>query len=126
MLGRSYEIEGEVIKGKSRGKILGFPTANIETENEIIPQGVFITQTRIGSKIFPSMSHIGKHPTFNQHDLNIESHLIDFEGNLYGKRIGINFLKKIRDEIKFSSAEELTGQLEKDLETTQSYFRTNS
>lgn len=126
LLGRSYEIEGEVIKGKSRGKVLGFPTANIETENEIIPQGVFITQTRIGSKIFPSMSHIGKQPTFNQRDINIESHIIDFEGDLYGKRIGINFLQKIRDEIKFSTPDKLTGQLEKDLETTQSYFRTKS
>ena len=124
LLGRSYEIDGEVIKGKSRGKILGFPTANIETENDIIPQGVFITQTRIGSKIYQSMSNIGKQPTFNQHDLNIESHIIDFEGDLYGKRIGIYFLQKIRDEIKFSSPDELTGQLEKDLETTQSYFRT--
>ncbi len=124
LLGRSYEIDGEVIKGKSRGKILGFPTANIETENDIIPQGVFITQTRIGSKIFQSMSNIGKQPTFNQHDLNIESHIIDFEGDLYGKRIGIYFLQKIRDEIKFSSPDELTGQLEKDLETTQFYFRT--
>ena len=124
LLGRSYEIDGEVTKGKSRGKILGFPTANIETENDIIPQGVFITQTRIGSKIYQSMSNIGKQPTFNQHDLNIESHIIDFEGDLYGKRIGIYFLQKIRDEIKFSSPDELTGQLEKDLETTQSYFRT--
>lgn len=126
LLGRFYEIEGNVIKGKSRGKILGFPTANIETENEIIPQGVFITQTRIGSKIFPSMSNIGKQPTFNQYDLNIESHIIDFEGDLYGKRIGIFFLQKIRDEIKFSTPDELSGQLEKDLETTQSYFRTKS
>ena len=126
LLGRSYEIEGEVIKGKSRGKILGFPTANIKTENEIIPQGVFITQTRIGSKIFPSMSNIGKQPTFNQHDFTIESHLIDFEGDLYGKRIGIYFLQKIRDEIKFSSTDELTGQLEKDLEITKSYFRAKS
>jgi riboflavin kinase/FMN adenylyltransferase len=126
LLGRPYEIGGEVIKGKSRGKVLGFPTANIETENEIIPQGVFITQTRVESKIFPSMSNIGKQPTFNQRDFNIESHIIDFDGDLYGKRIGIYFLQKIRDEIKFGSPDELTGQLEKDLEITQSYFRTKS
>jgi len=118
LLGRPYEIEGEVVKGQSRGKALGFPTANIETENEIIPQGVFITKTRVGSKIFPSMTNVGKQPTFDQKDLNIESFIIDFDRDLYGEHIGIHFLKKIRDQMKFKTPDELARQLEDDLQTT--------
>ena len=126
LLGRSYEIEGEVVKGQSRGKALGFPTANIETENEIIPQGVFITKTRIGSKILPSMTNVGKQPTFVQKDLHIESFIIDFDRNLYGEHIGINFLKKIRNQVKFSTPDELARQLEDDLQTTKAYFQTKT
>ncbi len=126
LLGRSYEIEGEVVKGQSRGKALGFPTANIETENEIIPQGVFITKTRIGSKILPSMTNVGKQPTFDQKDLHIESFIIDFDRNLYGEHIGINFLKKIRNQVKFSTPDELARQLEDDLQTTKAYFQTKT
>lgn len=124
LLGRSYEIEGEVVKGQSRGKGLGFPTANIETENEIIPQGVFITETRIGSKILPSMTNVGKQPTFDQKDLHIESFIIDFDRDLYGEHIGINFLKKIRNQMKFRTPDELARQLEDDLQTTKAYFQT--
>ncbi|TEU04563.1 MAG: bifunctional riboflavin kinase/FAD synthetase [Candidatus Aminicenantes bacterium] len=126
LLGRSYEIEGKVIEGQSRGKSLGFPTANIETENEIIPQGVFITQTRIGTEFLPSMTNVGSQPTFNQRGLNIESYILNFEGNLYGEQIGIHFLKKIRDEVKFRTPDDLARQLEKDLEATQAHFRAKS
>jgi riboflavin kinase/FMN adenylyltransferase len=126
LLGRSYEIEGEVVKGQSRGKALGFPTANIETENEIIPQGVFITKTRVGSKILPSMTSVGKQPTFDQIDLHIESFIIDFDRDLYGEHIGINFLKKIRDQMKFRTPDELARQLETDLQTTKAYFQTET
>jgi len=124
LLGRSYEIEGKVIKGQSRGKALGFPTANIETENEIIPQGVFITKTRVGSKILRSMTNVGKQPTFDQKDLNIESFIIDFDRDLYGEHIGISFLKKIRNQMKFRTPDELARQLEDDLQTTRAYFQT--
>jgi len=126
LLGRSYEIEGEVVKGQSRGKALGFPTANIETENEIIPQGVFITKTWVGSKILPSMTNVGKQPTFDQKDLHIESFIIDFDRDLYGEHIGINFLKKIRDQKKFRTPEELARQLADDLQTTRAYFQTKT
>lgn len=122
LLGRPYEIEGKVIKGQSRGKDLGFPTANIETENEIIPQGVFITKTRIGSKILPSLTNLGKQPTFEQNDFHIESFIIDFERDLYGEHISINFLKKIRNQIKFRTPDELARQLETDLQTAKTYF----
>ncbi len=123
LLGRNYEIEGTVIKGHSRGKSLGFPTANIRTENEIIPQGVFITQTRIGSQTFPSMTNVGSQPTFKQKGMHIESYIIDFEKELYGEPIALGFLKKIRDEIKFRASAELIRQLEKDLAATKDFFK---
>lgn len=123
LLGRSYEIEGKVIRGKSRGKALGFPTANIETENEIIPPGVFITTAWLKSKKFYSMTNVGIRPTFNQQEKNIESYIINFDKNLYGEKIRINFIKKIRDEIKFKTSEDLSRQIKKDLEITKLFFK---
>jgi len=122
LLGRFYEIEGKVIKGKSRGKSIGFPTANIQTNNEIVPSGVFITSVTINAKTFPSLTNVGINPTFDRHEANIESYIINFDKNLYGEKIKVNFLKKIRDEIKFSTPEELSAQIKKDLEVAKVYF----
>lgn len=122
LLGRTYVIEGEVIKGKSRGKILGFPTANIQTRNEIVPPGVFITNVTIGLKKIPSLTNIGHCPTFGQQETNIESYIINFSKNLYGKKISIHFIKKLREEIKFDTSEKLSQQIKKDIDTAKDYF----
>lgn len=122
LLGRTYVIEGEVIKGKSRGKILGFPTANIQTRNEIVPPGVFITNVTIGLKKIPSLTNIGHCPTFGQQETNIESYIINFSKNLYGKKIRIHFIKKLREEIKFDTSEKLSQQIKKDIDTAKNYF----
>ena len=122
LLGRVYEIEGSVVKGKSRGKALGFPTANIATENEIIPPGVFITTSWIDSKSFPSLTNVGNRPTFNQKETIIESFIINLNKNLYGKSIRVNFIKKIRDEMKFKTPDDLSQQIKKDLEKAKDYF----
>jgi len=122
LLGRPYEIDGMVIKGKSRGKILGFPTANIRTENEIIPPGVFISTVRIGNKTYPSLTNIGTCPTFSQKDTNIESYILSFNENLYGRKTTVGFIKKIRDEIKFKTPEDLSIQIKKDIEITKTFF----
>jgi riboflavin kinase/FMN adenylyltransferase len=122
LLGRLYEIEGSVIKGKSRGKGLGFPTANIETENEIIPPGVFITSAWIDSKSFPSLTNVGNRPTFQQKETIIESFIINLNKNLYGEKIRVNFIKKIRDEMKFKTPDDLSQQIKKDLEKAKDYF----
>lgn len=123
LLGRTYVIEGEVIKGKSRGKILGFPTANIQTRNEIVPPGVFITNVTIGLKKIPSLTNIGHCPTFGQQETNIESYIINFSKNLYGKKISIHFIKKLREEIKFDTSEKLSQQIKKDIDTATKYFK---
>jgi riboflavin kinase/FMN adenylyltransferase len=122
LIGRPYEIEGTVIRGKSRGKHLGFPTANIFPLNEIIPKGVFISEVEIRSKLLPAVTHVGRKPTFNDKDTHIESYIMDFKNNLYGERIRILFLKKIRDEKKFDTPEDLSLQIKKDLESAKKYF----
>jgi len=122
LIGRPYEIEGTVIKGKSRGRHLGFPTANVYPLNEIIPTGVFISEVGISSKLLPAVTHVGSKPTFNDKDTHIESYIMDFKKNLYGERIRILFLRKIRDEKKFDSPEALSLQIKKDLESAKRYF----
>jgi riboflavin kinase/FMN adenylyltransferase len=122
LLGRYYEIEGEVIKGKSRGKMLGFPTANIQTSNEIAPGGVFITEVNLEGKNYPSITNIGMRPTFHHKDLNIETYILHFDADLYGKKIRILFLKRVRDEINFDSPEALTHQIQKDIQAAETFF----
>ena len=122
LLGRPYEIEGWVIKGKNRGRNLGFPTANIRTENEIIPRGVFLSRTLVEGKDYPSLTNVGECPTFSQDTLQVESYLLNFDGILYGKRIQVRFLKKVREERRFSSPQELTFQIQRDLRTAKDFF----
>lgn len=124
LLGKAYEIEGQVIKGESRGKILGFPTANIQTKNEILPPGVFITNVAIDSEELPSLTNIGHRPTFGQEEKHIESYIINFSKDLYGKKIRIQFIKKLRKEIKFENPEALSQQIRKDLKAAKDYFDT--
>ena len=123
LLGRPYAVIGTVIKGKSRGKTLGFPTANIRTPNEILPPGVFITAIRIDSRDHQALTNIGQCPTFNQDGMHIESHLLDWREDLYGKRIDIRFIKKLRDEIRFAGPEKLMQQLEIDFLAARDHFR---
>jgi riboflavin kinase/FMN adenylyltransferase len=123
LLGRPYEIEGTVVRGKSRGKRLGYPTANIHSLNDIAPPGVFISNVRIGSQIYPSITHVGSKPTFNEKDIMIESYIIDYNNSLYKKKLHVFFLKKIREEIKFETAEALSLQIKNDLEKTQAFFQ---
>ncbi|MBN1224114.1 MAG: bifunctional riboflavin kinase/FAD synthetase [Candidatus Aminicenantes bacterium] len=122
LLGRPYEIEGTVIEGKRRGKSLGFPTANIRTDNEIIPRGVFLSRTIVEGRDFPSMTNVGKCPTFDQSTTNVESYLLNFDSDIYGKIIQVRFLKKIRTEQKFDSTQDLSRQIKKDLRLANEFF----
>ena len=122
LLGHPFEIEGTVIKGHSRGKKLGFPTANISSKNEIIPQGIFFSYVCFQGQIFPSLTNIGTSPTFGPSKTQIESYIIDFNESLYGQTQKIHLLKKFRNEIKFNSSEPLIEQLKKDLAAAKSFF----
>ncbi len=123
LLGRPYEISGEVIRGQARGKSIGYPTANIQTANEILPRGVFVTKVGIDAKMWPSVTNIGQRPTFGHQKIIIESYILGFDRDLYGKNITIQFLQKIREEKKFTSPQDLSDQIRKDIETASRYFQ---
>jgi riboflavin kinase/FMN adenylyltransferase len=118
LLGRPFTLEGEVMEGDRRGATLGFPTANLKPDPErIVPgNGIYATWTLVEGAGHPSATSIGVRPTFDAGDRTIETHVIDFNGDLYGKQIALQFVKRLRDEIRFASVEELKTQMTKDLE----------
>ena len=123
LLGRPYSITGLVVHGRGEGHRIGFPTANLAPESveTILPKsGVYAVKVRSkgvkesGSKVFSGMMNIGTRPTYNGTTLSLEVHLFDFDGDLYGQTLTIDFLRRIRDEQPFESPEALRKQLEKD------------
>lgn len=113
-----YTIPGQVVSGNHRGGKFGFPTANIIPSKEFaIPNyGVYATQTRIGTKMYRSITNIGDNPTFGDiKQAVVETHLIDFHESIYGNEISVHFLGKMRNEIKFESVDELLEQITKDI-----------
>ncbi|MBU1061732.1 MAG: hypothetical protein KJ952_03300, partial [Candidatus Omnitrophica bacterium] len=123
MLGRPVTVLGTVIKGRSIGRKLGFPTANIDPHHEAIPpSGVYVVDVRIDKRIFKGILNIGTRPTFyEQSPPTIELHIFNYKKNIYGKDIEIIFKIKIRNERKFSSIEFLRKQIEKDVLRAKSY-----
>ncbi len=116
-LGRPYCLKGVVHEGFHNGRTIGFPTLNLHLEEPyILPKGgVYLTETEINGKRYKSITNIGTNPTVGLlHHERVESYLKGFEGNAYEERISVYFLKRIRDEKKFSSLDELRAQLEKD------------
>jgi riboflavin kinase/FMN adenylyltransferase len=126
LLGRPYEIEGRVIRGAARGRTLGIPTANMDTANEIVPEGVFVTTTELGGGVYSSLTNIGVRPTFSERRRQIESLLFDFDGNIYRRKIKLRFLKKVRDEKKFDSSPALVSQIQKDIDRARNFFDKSS
>ncbi|MDP7231922.1 MAG: riboflavin biosynthesis protein RibF [Dehalococcoidia bacterium] len=118
LLGRYYKLEGQVVRGHERGRLLGFPTANIKPEKKLlIPgTGIFACVAQIDDNSHPATTSIGYNPTFEPAGkLTVESHISDFDGDLYGRKIGLIFVQKLRDEIKFHSEEELIEQMKLDI-----------
>ena len=117
-LGRNYFIKAQVKKGFGNGKKLLFPTANLDIpENKLLPSdGVYKAIATISGKRFKSAVNVGKNPTFNGDERTVEAHIIDFSGDLYGEEIKLEFLKKIRDDVKFQNVGDLKEQIKRDLE----------
>jgi riboflavin kinase/FMN adenylyltransferase len=125
MLGRLYSVEGIVIEGANRGRrLLNTPTANLLTANELLPKdGVYAVTVQINGKMYRGASNIGHNPTFKDKQFSFETHILDFDGELVGKTIRVYFVKRVRDEMKFSSVNELSRQLKNDLEEIRSIFK---
>lgn len=125
-LNRNYSISGVVVEGSKRGRTLGYPTANVNIQNssKAIPAtGVYIAYSTLEGKRYPSIVNIGLRPTFtDSNDIVIESNLLDFKGTFYGKELKIEFVDRLRDEIKFSSKEGLISQLNLDKEKARKFL----
>lgn len=123
LLGYKLFYKGIVETGNKLGRHLGFPTANIEIiQNSCLKNGVYITNTYIEGNSYQSVSNVGFKPTIGEHKRNIETYILDFEDNLYGKEIKVEFLEFIRDEKKFDSIEELKKRVHRDISTATEYF----
>lgn len=120
LLGRPFTINGTVIKGKGRGKGLGFATANLklDTDYQIPRFGVYKTCTHFNEKEYLSVTNIGNNPTFADAGFSIETHIIDFNEDIYGKKVEVSFKEFIREEIKFSNKDELKAQVMIDIKKT--------
>ena len=116
ILGDYYSVRGEVIHGAKKGRMIGYPTANVDTGDYLIPKkGVYTTLTKVKDKWYGSMSSIGHNPTLNcRSDIRVESNIFDFDEEIYGDIIEIKFIKRLRDELKFTNVEALIKQIDQD------------
>jgi riboflavin kinase/FMN adenylyltransferase len=125
LLGRDVSVSGSVVKGSQRGRGLGFPTANIAYEADVLPpQGVYVVQVLLGKKKFPAMANIGTRPSFEKQisKLHLEVYILDFSKNIYGKQIEVQFIKRIRNEKKFPNPQALIHQIKRDEAIARKYF----
>lgn len=117
MMGREFCLEGVVVEGHRRGKSLGYPTANLRLENELLPKpGVYAVLVRVEGleSTWGGMANLGTNPTFSERVLSFEVHIFDFQGDLYGKRLKVALLDRLREERRFPSVKALVDQLGKD------------
>ena len=124
LLGHQYYIDGRVVPGARRGRDLGFPTANLETENELLPpNGVYATMTTIDGVIHPSITNIGVRPTFGDTTKTmIEAYILGYDGALYGRQVRLGFVQRLRDERKFADVDALREQMEADRRRAERLF----
>ncbi|HKK99366.1 MAG TPA: bifunctional riboflavin kinase/FAD synthetase [Desulfotignum sp.] len=126
-LGRHYQIRGKVVRGRNRGgSELGFPTANIKLHDELCPRfGVYAVTVETVYGRFMGVANIGYSPTFDDHIFTIEVHILDFDKDIYGTRIRVNMVARLRDEKKYSNIRELSDQIQKDIDTAKDILTKN-
>jgi riboflavin kinase / FMN adenylyltransferase len=124
LLGHHYFIDGVVVRGDARGRELGFPTANLETANELLPPaGVYATTAALGSVAFPAVTNIGTRPTFGDSDrIHIETHLLEGGRDLYEARLRLSFVQRLRDERPFADVDALRAQIDADCRAARRLF----
>jgi len=117
LLGRFHFLHGLVVHGRERGRTIGFPTANLASETECAPpDGVYATRMVVDEERWPAITNIGMRPTFDDTEHAIESHLFGFNGDLYDRRLKLEFVERIRGEKKFGSGQELAEQIARDID----------
>lgn len=124
LLGRDYQICGSVVKGRNRGgRLLGCPTANLKPLDELTPkEGVYAVKVMVDDQVYEGVANIGDNPTFGNGTLSIETHLLDFSGDLLGKTIRIDFVARLRDEETYPNVEALAAQIRCDIEKARQLF----
>ena len=125
LLGRAYSISGKVVRGDGNAARWGFATANISLKiKKPALKGVFVTEAQLeDGVVWPAVSSLGERPTVGGTTTVLEAHLLNFSADLYGQRIRLRFLKKLRDEVKFSTIETMCEQIQLDIERTREYFQ---
>jgi riboflavin kinase/FMN adenylyltransferase len=117
MLGRYHFVSGRVVTGQGRGRKLGFPTANISIQTEVIPlNGIYATLIEVNNRGWPSVSSVGVNPTFGEGPRTVESFIFDLDSDIYGETAKLFFVKRIRDEKKFATVEDLIAQMHGDVD----------
>jgi riboflavin kinase/FMN adenylyltransferase len=121
LLGRPFRLAGPVVRGFERGRTIGFPTANISmaADRALPGLGVYATVARVGGHTLKGATNIGRRPTFDAGHVSIETHLIDFEGDIYGERMEIDVVQRIRAEQPFDSVDKLVAQIGRDVATAR-------
>lgn len=128
LLARPYRLEGMVVRGDQRGRTIGFPTANMDIwEEQIVPAtGVYACWATLGDERLMAVTNIGYRPTFGGHDLRVEAHLLDFDRDIYGETLQLDFVSRLRGEQKFPGLNELIAQITADVERGRSLLESVS
>jgi riboflavin kinase/FMN adenylyltransferase len=128
LMGRRFYLRGKVITSDKRGRLLGFPTANLDIKpQQALPDnGIYATITLVNGQRFPSATNVGTRPTFGEGERMVETYLLNYRGDLYGRQVRVEFVRKLRDEQRFPSAEELIVQMRKDVQEVDAILAEDS
>jgi riboflavin kinase / FMN adenylyltransferase len=124
LLGHSYYVDGDVVEGRRRGREIGFPTANLHTLNELIPpHGVYATTMTVNGVVHAAVTNIGTNPTFGDlREAAIETHILNYSGDLYGRQVRLGFVQRLRDERTFTDVDALKAQIDADVRRAERLF----
>lgn len=123
LLGHTFFLDGVVVEGRRRGREIGFPTANLATANELIPpHGVYATMVTIDGVVHASLTNVGRRPTFGESQTVIETHVLRYQGDLYGRHVRLAFVQRLRDERRFDDVDGLRAQIEADQRRAERLF----